>query len=79
MGIGAPAMSETIDRLEEDNYIERITDPDDRRATRILLTEKGKARAYEIQDDHAESLNQLFKNLNEDEKTQLIDLLQKIK
>lgn len=76
--IGAPAVSESIDRLECDNYIVRIPDPDDRRATRIVLTEKGKARAYEIQDDHTESLNRLFENLSEDEKAQLIALLQKI-
>lgn len=78
LNVGAPAMSESIDRLEDDNYIERIPDPDDGRATRIVLTEKGKARAYEIQDDHTESLNRLFRNLSGDEKTQLIVLLQKI-
>lgn len=78
MGVGAPAMSETIDRLETDNYIERIPDPKDRRATRIILTAKGKARAFEIQDTHNELVNDLFKNLDESEKEQLIFLIRKI-
>lgn len=78
MGVGAPAMSETIERLEADGYVERIPDPEDKRATRILLTEKGKARAYEMQDNHEENMDEMFKNLTEDEKVQLIALLQKI-
>ncbi len=78
MGIRAPAMSESILKLEDMNYVERKPDPDDGRATRIVLTEKGRARAYEIQDNHTEILNGLFKNLSEDEKNQLIGLLKKI-
>ena len=77
-GVGAPAMSETIDRLKDDDYIDRILDADDRRATRIILTEKGREKAYEIRDTHAEHVNELFKNLDEDEKEQLIFLIKKI-
>lgn len=76
--IGAPALSEAVDKLQSDGYIERIPDPDDGRATRIILTDKGKTRAYEIQKNHKDNLNKLLEQLSSDEKLQLIKLLQKI-
>ena len=76
--IGAPALSEAVDKLHSDGYIERIPDPKDGRATRIILTDKGKARAYEIQNNHKDNLNRLFEQISEEEKLQLITLLQKI-
>lgn len=72
------SLSEAIDKLEADRYLERNIDPADRRATLITLTEKGKARAYEVEDERAEALNRFFANLNEEEKTQLLILLDKV-
>lgn len=76
--IGAPALSEAVDKLHSDGYIERIPDPGDGRAIRIALTDKGRVRAYEIQDNHKDNLVRLFGNLSNDEKNQMIALLQKI-
>ena len=78
IGVGAPAMSETVERLEAEGYIQRIPDPDDGRATRILLTDLGRARAYETRDDHEKHMSEMFKKLNEDEKILLTTLLKKI-
>lgn len=78
IGVGAPAMSETVERLEAEGYIRRIPDPDDGRATRILLTDLGRARAYETRDDHEKHMSEMFKKLNEDEKILLTTLLKKI-
>ena len=78
MHIGPSATSEFIDKLEQTGYIERRPDPDDGRATRIYLTEKGKARAYELEDERKERFAFLFTALTDEEKEQLIALLDKL-
>ena len=78
MHIGPSSTSEFIDKLEQTGYIERRPDPDDGRATRIYLTEKGKARAYELEDERKERFATLFAALTEEEKEQLLALLDKL-
>ena len=78
MHIGPSSTSEFIDKLEQTGYIERRPDPDDGRATRIYLTEKGKARAYELEDERKERFANLFAALTEEEKEQLLALLDKL-
>ena len=76
--INPSSLSEAIDKLEADRYLERNVDPDDRRATLITLTEKGRARAYEVEDERAETLKSFFAPLTEDEKVQLCELISKL-
>ena len=76
--INPSSLSEAIDKLEADRYLERNVDPNDRRATLITLTEKGRARAYEVEDERAEALKSFFTPLTEDEKVQLCELINKL-
>ena len=76
--IGPSSTSEFIDKLEQTGYIERRPDPDDGRATRIYLTEKGRARAYELEDERKERFAALFAALTDEEKEQLLALLDKL-
>lgn len=76
--VNPSSLSELINKLESDRYIERKADPEDRRATRIFLSEMGKARAYEVTDAHREACAKMFANLSEEEKNQLLVLLDKI-
>ena len=78
MRINASTMSEFIGHLESDGYVERNVDPSDKRATLITLTEKGRARACELQDEKKEKMNQLFSPLTEEERTELFRLLNKL-
>ena len=78
MHINPSSMSELIDKLQSDGYIIRTTDPDDKRATRIVLSEVGRARAYELQDERSERIRPLFQNLTEEEKEELLRLLRKL-
>ena len=41
VAIEQPTMVRTIDRMERDGLVNRAPDPNDRRATRITLTERG--------------------------------------
>jgi DNA-binding MarR family transcriptional regulator len=72
------SLSEAVDKLEADRYIERTVDPADKRATIITLTEKGKARAYEVMDERQAAAAEVFRNLSEEEKQTLLVLLDKI-
>ena len=78
MHIGPSSTSEFIDKLEQTGYIERRPDPDDGRATRIYLTEKGRARAYELEDERKERFAALFAALTDEEKEQMLALLDKL-
>lgn len=76
--VNPSSLSELINKLEADHYVERKVDPEDKRATLITLTEKGKARAYEVMDAHREACAKMFVNLTDEEKNQLLVLLDKI-
>ena len=78
MRINASTMSEFIGHLETDGFVERNIDPSDKRATLITLTEKGRARAGELQDERKEKLDQLFSPLTEEEQRELFRLLNKL-
>ena len=47
VAIEQPTMVRTIDRMERDGLVIRAPDPNDRRATRITLTERG----WKLRDD----------------------------
>ena len=76
--IGAPAMSELVNKLEDDGYIVRSVDPDDRRATLLTLTEKGQARAAEVEDERALRFKSAFAGLTDEEKETLASILDKL-
>lgn len=78
MRVNASSMSEFIGHLESDGYVERNVDPSDKRATLISLTEKGRARACELQDERKEKMDRLFSPLTEEEKKELFRLLDKL-
>jgi len=78
LGFNAPTITEHIDRLESEHYLERCANPNDKRSTLIRLTEKGRARAYEVADERKERAAEYCKALSEDEKDTLIALLDKL-
>lgn len=64
-GITAQSMGELVDDLEAKGYLERRPDPDDRRAKRIYLTDRGwknarvaKQATTDVENDLAELLGQ---------------------
>ena len=78
VGINASSLSEQIDALESDRYLERKANPDDKRSTLIVLTEKGRARAYEVLDERQKAAADFCGKLTEEEKDTLIALLDKL-
>jgi DNA-binding MarR family transcriptional regulator len=58
-GITVQSMGELVDDLEVKGYVERRPDPDDRRAKRIYLTDRGQKNARVAKRATAEVENHL--------------------
>jgi MarR family transcriptional regulator, transcriptional regulator for hemolysin len=67
-----------IDRMEEDGWIERRPDPGDRRARRLVLTEKARPILARILDLSTEVSSEAFAGLSRAEGRQLVDLLARV-
>ena len=76
--INASSASELIGRLEQDGFLIRETDENDRRAVLLKLTEAGQQRADEIRAEREGFLDALFSKLTEAEKETLSELLDKL-
>lgn len=67
-----------IDRMERMGWVKRVPDAADRRVTRVQLTAPGRAAAAKLIPLHASDIEKLFSVLNEREKSQLRQLLDKV-
>ncbi|CCJ33483.1 MarR family winged helix-turn-helix transcriptional regulator [Caloramator australicus] len=61
-------MTVVIDNLEKSGMVKRYQDPNDRRASIISITEKGRRKIEEIFPIHLEELNNALINLSLEEK-----------
>ena len=67
-----------IDRMEEQGWIERRPDPGDRRARRLVLTDKARPILARILDLSNEIRTEAFAGLSETDGRRLIDLLGRV-
>jgi len=67
-----------LDRLEAAGLIARATDPDDRRGTRISLTEAGRRMVDAVTEAHLDNERRLIAALTDAEQRRLADLLRKL-
>ena len=67
-----------IDRMEEDGWIERQPQPGDRRARRLVLTDKARPILARILDLSNEIRAESFAGLSKDEGKHLIELLRRV-
>lgn len=68
-----------VDRLEEAGLVLRTPDPDDRRAQRVLLTERGDEVRRSAIALHDAAVERRLGLLSADEQGQLVDLLAKLR
>ena len=64
-----------VDALEEEGLVRRQPHPTDRRATVIELTRKGERTADAMYDEHREAVSELFLELSEEDRVELVRLL----
>ena len=70
-----PNLSQTINKLEDKGYVERVVLKDDRRVTYIRLTENGLKTVTDGFNDLFSSLEKISKILGEEDTEKLIDLV----
>jgi len=76
-GFSSTLITFTVDELERHNLVERKKGGD-RRSTKVFLSDKGKMVKNEIRTITIEKFKNIMKNLNENEKEELIELFDKI-
>ena len=72
-------LSRHIDRLERDGWLERRADPSDRRAWCLFLTDAAEPMLEKMEALAVETQAEAMKGLSEAERTQLADMLIRIK
>lgn len=75
----APTISVALQKLEKEGYVSRRPDEYDLRATRVFLTDKGRALDNKIRKRIFEEESDAMKDLTESESETLMRLLTKIK
>lgn len=76
--VTSPTVTQIINKLEKDDLVERNTDPVDRRAVNIHLTEKGIEVTNEARKAFTETFAGLIDHLGEDDSEKLAELLNKV-
>jgi len=72
-------LTRLIDRMEAAGWVERRSDPADRRAVRLYLTPRAEPVLAEMQRAAAGMLDEALRGLTADERLNLIDALCKMK
>lgn len=67
------------DQLEKEGFVERVTDPNDRRVWKVHLTPAGHTAFQDMAGLHEAWINDLIGGLTPDEQQQFYDLLQKLR
>ncbi|RKN86336.1 MarR family winged helix-turn-helix transcriptional regulator [Paenibacillus ginsengarvi] len=78
IGVTKPNISVLLVPLEQQGYIRGVSDPEDGRKRRILLTEDGENLLLEVLPGNRAVIKKRMENLNADEIQLLLSLLRKL-
>ena len=78
LGVVPRSATGLVDALEEAGLVQRTADPSNRRQVLVSLTDAGRARQQAMADARAEAGDGLFSVLDQHERRQLADLLQRL-
>lgn len=78
LGIRPQSASELLAKLQDQGFIERRQDENDKRVTKVYLTEKGREHAERCAQMHQAMAADVFSVLTEEEKEQLFTILGKL-
>ncbi|MCP4024666.1 MAG: MarR family transcriptional regulator [Desulfobacteraceae bacterium] len=77
-GLEPSTMTGLLDRMERDGILKRTPDPNDRRANRIKLTQKGKDEQAPAMQVVMDVLDQVFKDISEQDLETTKTVLRKV-
>jgi DNA-binding MarR family transcriptional regulator len=66
LGVGLSTVTGIVDRLHESGMVTRFEDPEDRRVTRVALTEAGRALMGRLHRDTSERMERLLLRLDDE-------------
>ena len=75
LGLDRSSVSGLVDRAVARGLIERVADPEDRRASRLDLTRAGRELAHAGEEEVRANVAPMFSRLDAQERTQLMRLL----
>jgi DNA-binding MarR family transcriptional regulator len=75
LGVTRRNVTALVDALEEEGLVRRMPHTTDRRATVIELTSRGAETTDSFYNGHRDAVAELFVNLSEDERRELVRLL----
>ena len=75
LGVTRRNVTALVDAMEGEELVRRKPHPTDRRATVIELTRKGERTADAMYDEHREAVSELFLELSEEDRRDLIRML----
>jgi DNA-binding MarR family transcriptional regulator len=78
LGVSARNITVLVDGLERDGFATRVPHPDDRRATVVELTDKGRAAHRAVYAAHADRAAALFATLGHDDQQALLGLMRRL-
>ena len=78
LGVRKATVTGLLDNLERDGLIARTVEDFDRRHRTVKLTEEGQARLIAVAPGHFERLERVVNQLEPQERTELVRLLEKI-
>lgn len=70
-----PSMTEVVDRLAKEGFVERVRDTDDRRVVKVQLTSSGKKAHDKILESREQELHNIFGCLDVKERQQFLESL----
>lgn len=77
--VSKSGLTSLVDRMEKDGLVERRPDPDDRRATRIVLTDKGEKRFADVSAHHRDTVHRVFTSkVTAEEAAVIVDVLERV-
>ena len=67
-----------VDRMSDQGWIERRTDPEDRRSNLLFMTTKGKALADQVVPAHSMMVGEIMNALPQEDRRQLYTMLRNL-
>lgn len=78
IGITPPSLVKLLDRLQEDGWIERLPEPQDRRAKRVGLTPKAQNMVQRIEDEALVLRKELWKGISASDRQIFLRVLERL-